>query len=251
MRPVRLLHTSDLHIAGGFSTPKGCDRRNECLCPLLSVAELARHHEVDALLVVGDLFDHGRVDEDLVKAAFEVIADLPCPTVMICGNHDVLDESGLYRRFGHVVGGAGVTFLDQADGSSTTILDGAMTLWGRAMDDHHPGFRPLQGVPERPADGWYVVLGHGHYVGNESPEASMRSSPITEADIASTDADYVALGHWHTLTDVSAGAVPAWYAGSPISSWSDGVALVVDLVPETGTSVQAAPVVPVEPPCSS
>jgi DNA repair exonuclease SbcCD nuclease subunit len=211
------------------------------------VAALAREHEVDALLVVGDLFDHGRVDEALVKSAFEVIAELPCPTVMICGNHDLLDASGLYRRFGHVVGGAGVTFLDRIEGSTTSILDGAVTLWGRAMDDHHPGFRPLCGVPGRPDHGWYVVMGHGHYVGGEAPEASMRSSPITDDDIAATGADYVALGHWHTLTDVSAAGVPAWYAGSPVSSWADGVALVIDLVPESGAEVMAVPVVP---PCS-
>jgi hypothetical protein len=72
----------------------------------------------------------------------------------------------------------------------------------------------------------------------------MRSSPITDDDIAATGADYVALGHWHTLTDVSAGGVPAWYAGSPMMSWSDGVALLVDLVPGQGARVEAVPVVP-------
>ena len=116
MRPVRLLHTSDLHIAGGFSTPAGCGRRDDCLCPLLSVADLAVRHEVDALLVVGDLFDHGRVDPELVGEAFDVLAGLPVPTVLIAGNHDVHDDAGLYRRFCHVVGGAGVTFLDQPGG---------------------------------------------------------------------------------------------------------------------------------------
>jgi DNA repair exonuclease SbcCD nuclease subunit len=244
MRPVRLLHTSDLHIAGGFSTPSCCDRRDHCLCPLLSVAELAERHRPDALLVVGDLFDHGRVDDDLVADAFAVLAKLPCPTVMINGNHDLYDDAGLYRRFGEVVGDAGVTFLDHLEGTSTAMLDGEVTLWGRAMDDHHPGFRPLQGVPHRPDDGWYVVLGHGHYVGAEPPEKSLRSSPITDDDIAATGADYVALGHWHTLTDVSAGGVCAWYAGSPMMSWSTGVALLVDLVPGRGAEVQPVPVVP-------
>ena len=89
-----------------------------------------------------------------------------------------------------------------------------------------------------------MVLGHGHYIGQEPADASMRSSPITDDDIAATDADYVALGHWHTLTDVSAGGVPAWYAGSPMMSWSDGVALLVDLVPGEGAGSSPCPSFP-------
>jgi DNA repair exonuclease SbcCD nuclease subunit len=118
------------------------------------------------------------------------------------------------------------------------------------MDDHHPGFRPLHGVPPRPdPEAWYVVMGHGHYVGGESPEASMRSSPITDDDIAATAADYVALGHWHTLTDVSSPGIPAWYAGSPMMSWSEGVALLVDLVPGEAARVEAVPVTAPEAGC--
>jgi DNA repair exonuclease SbcCD nuclease subunit len=245
MRSLRLLHTSDVHLAGGFSTPKTCDRRHECLCPILGVTELAREHRPDLLLVVGDLFDHGRVPEEMVQAAFDVLAKLDMPTVLISGNHDVHDATSLYRRHEPVVGGAGVTFIDELEGTTLRLFDGELVIWGRAMDDHHPGFRPLHGVPARPeGDNWYVVLGHGHYIGQEAPDASMRSSPITDDDIAATNADYVALGHWHTLTDVSAGGVPAWYAGSPMMSWSDGVALLVDLVPGQEAKVEAVPVVP-------
>lgn len=247
MRPLRLLHTSDVHLAGGFSTPKSCDRRHDCLCPILGVAELARQHRPDVLLVVGDLFDHGRVPDDMVQAAFDVLAKLELPTVLISGNHDIHDDASLYRRHEPVVGGAGVTFIDELEGTTLRLLDDELVIWGRAMDDHHPGFRPLHGVPGRAegdADRWYVVLGHGHYIGQEPADASMRSSPITDDDIAATGADYVALGHWHTLTDVSAGGVPAWYAGSPMMSWSEGVALVVDLVPGEGARVEPVPVVP-------
>jgi DNA repair exonuclease SbcCD nuclease subunit len=234
-----------VHLAGGFSTPKSCDQRHDCLCPILGVADLVREHRPDVLLVVGDLFDHGRVPEGLVKEAFDVLAELDVPTVLISGNHDIHDDASLYRRHGPVVDGAGVTFLDAVEGSTISLLDGQMTIWGRAMDDHHPGFRPLHGVPERPArDAWYVVLGHGHYVGAESPDASMRSSPITDDDIAATNADYVALGHWHTLTDVSSPDVPAWYAGSPMMSWSEGVALLIDLVPGEGARVEPLAVTP-------
>lgn len=245
MRSVRLLHTSDLHIAGGFSTPSTCGHRYECLCPLQAVAALANEHRVDALLLVGDLFDHGRVEEPLFKEALDILAGLPCPTVMICGNHDLHEEDGIFRRYAHHVEGAGITYLAERDGEVVTILDGAVAVWGKAMDDHHPDYRPLHGVPARPeGDQWWVVLGHGHYVGDEPPHKQMRSSPITDDDIAATGADYVALGHWHTLTDASAGGVPAWYAGSPVSSWAQGHAIVIDLVPGQPAAVTAHPVTP-------
>jgi hypothetical protein len=47
----------------------------------------------------------------------------------------------------------------------------------------------------------------------------------------------VALGHWHHVADVSAGAVPAWYPGSPAASIGTGTVLQVDLHPASGCTV--------------
>ena len=104
-----------------------------------------------------------------------MLAELKVPTVLISGNHDNHDDSSLYRRHGPVVDDAGVTFLDEVEGSTISLLDGEMVIWGRAMDDHHPGFRPLHGVPGRPggrtaSDPWYVVLGHGRLRWRSAPE---------------------------------------------------------------------------------
>src|SRR5690606_13884567 len=107
-----------------------------------------------------------------------------------------------------------------------------------------PTFRPLHGVADRPEDGWYVVMGHGHYVGDVPPEKEMRSSPITAADIAATEADYVALGHWHVTTEVSEAGVAAWYPGSPVQSWWDGAAPLIERDPEAGVGVRPVPGAP-------
>lgn len=243
-RPLRLLHSADLHVAGGFTTPKACAGGHECLCSIRSVAELVDQHEVDALLLAGDLFDHGRVPAELVGEVFDVIEGLPVPCVLLAGNHDVHDHSGIYRRHAAHVSRAGVHFLGDDVGSTLEVLDGALTLWGKAMDEHSPTFRPLHGVAPRPDDGWFVVMGHGHYVGDVPPEKEMRSSPITAADIAATKADYVALGHWHVTTEVSEDGVVAWYPGSPVQSWSEGVALLVDLDPDAGVGVTPLPITP-------
>lgn len=110
------------------------------------------------------------------------------------------------------------------------------------MDEHSPSFRPLHGVAPRPqGDLWYLVMGHGHHIGDEPVESAYRSSLITSTDIAATTADYVALGHHHAVTDVSAGGVVAWYSGAP-SGYAGGRVLVVDFCPEGGVAVTPVPV---------
>ena len=148
-------------------------------------------------LVVGDLFDHGRVPEDMVQAAFDVLAKLDVPTVLISGNHDIHDDASLYRRHEPVVGGAGVTFIDEVEATRCACWTASSSSGAGPWTTITPASGHCTASPAGPRDSWYVVLGHGHYIGQEPADASMRSSPITDDDIAATDADYVALGHWH------------------------------------------------------
>ena len=62
----------------------------------------------------------------------------------------------------------------------------------------------------------HVALGHGHYEPPETWHNPLRPSwLISDAMIAATGADYVALGHWDRAAQVGCGAVPAYYSGSP------------------------------------
>src|SRR5437763_406382 len=63
---------------------------------------------------------------------------------------------------------------------------------------------------------WQIALAHGHY--QPSADRSLFPRPswlITDADIAATGADYVALGHWDRAAKVGNGGIPAFYSGSP------------------------------------
>lgn len=235
-RRLRLLHTSDVHIAGYAPSGDG-DHLDQCLCDLLAIDRLAHHHEVDGVIVAGDLFDHARVEEDLVAEVFRRLDKLPGECVLLVGNHDVHDDRSIYRRYEHVVRSSSVHFVDEHDGAEARLFDGSVHLWGRAMPEHSSAYRPLHGVAPRPADeAWYVVLGHGHHIGPGRPEDQHRSSVITDADVLATAADYVALGHHHVTTDVSVDQVTAWYSGAP-SGYGGGQALVVDFCPDDGVSV--------------
>ena len=205
------------------------------------LAVLAVELEVDVVLIAGDLFDHQRVKEPHVAEAFGVLGALAATgvdCVVLCGNHDAHDEGSLYRRFGDHVERSGVQFLDDPDGRMVDLADGRLSLWSRALTDHSPTNRPLDGAPPHPGGGWYVVGGHGHFIDDPLYD-SHRSSRITVDDINAPGADYVALGHWHVTTDLRprGATTQAWYPGSPLFGYGSQNMLLVDFDPAAGVAV--------------
>lgn len=235
MRTLRLLHTSDVHLGGGFHPPADGEHLDGCLCPLVALEAMTAAHAVDAVLVVGDLFDHQRVSAEFVSTVLDRLGSLGVECLVINGNHDVHDERTLYHH--DLVGGAGVTFFHDPDGTEVEILGGAARAWAKAMPSHDRTFRPLRDIPPRPDDeAWWLVLGHGHFE-HEPDEQFGRSSPLTSEEIAASGADYVALGHWHVRTDVSAAGVTAWYSGAPYGFASSGTMNLIELDRATGVTV--------------
>lgn len=229
-RTVRVLHTSDVHI--GLVCGPGTHHHEVCHCPVHALVDAAERHAVDLLLIAGDLFEHNRLEEHEMAPTFEALAACSADVLVIAGNHDAHDKDSPWGADAShpkraAVEAAGVHFIDEPDGDTVTFDHLDLTVWGRALVEHEVGYRPLAGVPARPSDGWFVVAGHGHPV--RGPEDLHRSSPITRDDIAATRADYVALGHVHVTTDMSAGGVPAWYPGAPMGRPSSQTAALVEL----------------------
>ena len=226
---VRMLHTSDVHI--GHVTGPGDHHADVCQCPVLGLAAAVREHQADVLMISGDLFDHARLSDSTVAATLDIVTSPGVPVVIIPGNHDVHDTKSLWERCRSDVQRTGVHLLDRLEGASLVLESQGITFWGRAMADHEPGYRPLREAPSRPNEGHYVVAAHGHL--NLSKEDAHRSSPITYDEISATEADYVALGHWHVPTDASHGGVTAWYPGAPMGSPGHGTAALVTFDAQT------------------
>lgn len=231
--PIRLLHTSDVHLAPRRRLDSAAHLEH-CLCVLSSLRQTVEAHEIDAMLIAGDLFDHARMPEEFVASVFATLDDFGIDVVVLVGNHDVHDHSSLYSKYDHVVGESGVHLLLDHGGTGLDLFEGRLRVWGKAMDEHRPEYRPLDGALEHPGDRWYVVMGHGLYGDDRATYG--RSSVIRESDIHGTGADYVALGHVHLTQQISHAPVPAWYPGSP-SEGREPQVLVVDLVPDEGAVV--------------
>jgi hypothetical protein len=72
--------------------------------------------------------------------------------------------------------------------------------------------RPLADLPARDGHAWHVALAHGHMVLGR--HELHRAYLITPEEIAASERDYIALGHWDVPHDMSAGTVTAAYSGS-------------------------------------
>lgn len=236
-RHLKILHTSDIHLdnrvgpddpgASGFST----------------VVDAALEHEVDLFLLAGDLFDHNRVKSHCTEFATEQLARVPCPVVLITGNHDCMAEYTIYDRYDPREAGNHIIFLQEEAGGLHRFDDLGVTIWGRGIVDHHPEHRPMEQVPGHEHEGWFLGMTHGHYVEKDHHEISAserRSSQITPIEIADSSLDYLALGHVHVFRTMQHGETLAVYPGSPNLSQGakEMTAALVDLCPENGVSVQ-------------
>jgi len=206
-RPATLIHTSDCHLDKVVDSP---EQR-----AFSAVIDLAILRDADALLIAGDLFDHNRVKPEIVHWAASELNRFPGPVVLLVGNHDVLHEASIHRKHDLRELCDQLFMLDNPDGDSFDVPGTEITVWGRAMREHAPEFRPLQGAPPARADRWSVIAAHGLV----NAEAG-RSSPIYTADLSELDADYVALGHVHIHSVVHENPLTL-YSGAP-HNWGDG-----------------------------
>jgi exonuclease SbcD len=223
---VRMLHTSDIHIAGDQASMDG----------FAAVVDTAVECDVDIVLIAGDLFDSSRVREDAVAHTVTELRRLGRPVVVIPGNHDCIDERSIYHRV-DVSDAPNVILATNPAGQEVMFPDLSLVIWARGIESHDPTHRPLAGyTPADPAY-WRVVMTHGHYV--PTGERSDRSSRIAQAEIGDLQCDYLALGHWHRFVDVSEGNVKAFYCGSPCEPVTGGATVnMVTLDRERGVQVQ-------------
>ena len=209
-RDIRIVHSSDLHVD---------DERIAALHEgdgtgvLRDVLDAARRLGANIVLLVGDTFDNHAVTTATIDRAGMLLADCGLPIVILPGNHDPAtpDSIWLRGRFGEI---GNVAILGVTNDRSIAIAPHDLEIWGNPHRDYMD-MVPLRDPPARRVR-WHVALGHGHYEPPETWHNPLRPSwLISDAMIAATGADYLALGHWDRAAQVGDGAVPAYYSGSP------------------------------------
>jgi exonuclease SbcD len=189
------------------------------------------------LVVAGDLFDHGRISDEVIAWTLAQMSRLGRPVIVLPGNHD-------YDVLMRVAGGAElaehprITIITDPVGETIRMPELGLTIWGRALEDHTPDYRPLLDIPDRPADGWAVALGHGLIV--DALNSGGRGSPIFPADVEAVGWDYVALGHVHMHRIIRDRPAPVVYSGATVNAHGGQPgATLVKFDPVSGVSFES------------
>ncbi len=205
---IVLVHSSDLHVD---SDPADITYGDDGTTGLRIVLEAGKTHNATYVVLVGDIFDNNRQPPSIVSRTVALLADAGRHVVILPGNHDPVTPDSVYLRGGmrdlpnvHIIG---VTH-EQA----VHFAEHDLEFWGHPHVDYS-NMVPLRS-PRPRSSRWQVALAHGHY--EEDGAIPLRPSwLISDAEIAATGADYLALGHWNRPAQVGPGIVPAYYSGSP------------------------------------
>ncbi|MER5847696.1 exonuclease SbcCD subunit D [Streptomyces sp. NPDC002012] len=234
---MRILHTSDWHLGRSFHRVSLLEAQAAYLDHLVATV---REHEVDVVLVAGDVYDRAVPPLSAVELfddALHRLAAAGVPTVMISGNHDSARRLGVGAG---LIGRAGIHLrTDPARCATPVVLRdayGDVAFYGlpylepalvkdvfKAERAGHEAVltaamdRVRDDLASRSGTTRSVVLAHAFVAGGE-PSDSERD--ITVGGVAAVPAgvfdgvDYVALGHLHgcqTVTD------RVRYSGSPLA----------------------------------
>jgi DNA repair protein SbcD/Mre11 len=220
MRPIKFIHTSDLHLDTPF---KGLSAWNQRLAARLKdasfrsfnrIIDLCIREKVDFLIVAGDIFDgENRSLAAQLKfvAALKRLSDQGIPSYLVCGNHDPLDswlDSLNLPSLVHRFGGTDVESLSyEKEGEKAADLYG-ISFWHKEVGENLAV--RYQRKPD-PAPVSIAVM-HGT-VGTPGPHHSY--APFRVEDIRGMGFDYWALGHIHKHTVVQDAHPAIIYPGNP------------------------------------
>lgn len=279
---MRLIHTSDWHLGQHFYTKSRSAEHQAFLSWLIKQAS---EHQVDAIIVAGDVFDTGSPPSYARELYNRFVVELQttgCQLVVLGGNHDsvaTLNESRdllACLNTQVIASSAGdlqhqVLPLKQRDGSVGAILCAVPYLRPRdiqtsmagqsaaekqnalqqAIAEHYQSLYDLAAAQRDALGGNLPIVATGHLTTiGASTSDSVRDIYIGSLDAfpasAFPPADYIALGHIHRPQRVTS-SEHIRYSGSPIPLSFDelGSEKSICLVDFTGTTLEKVTLLPV------
>jgi exonuclease SbcD len=273
---MKFLHTGDWHVG---RTIRGRSRADEHVAVLAEIAQVARDHEVDAVLVCGDVFDTAAPSPESEQIVYRALLDLAstgATVVVLAGNHDsdrrlqavqpLLELGAVITRPVFAEPETAVVEVPSRDGRETMVVAPlpflsqrwivkASDLMGgdaaRSVQLYEDRYRKLTNwMCTRFRDDAVNVIAAHAFVHGADASGSERAAHLTTAyGVPSTvfpaAAHYVALGHLHRPQEIP-GPCPIRYSGSPMAldfgeAGQRKVVVVVDAAPGTPARVAEVP----------
>jgi exonuclease SbcD len=275
---MKLLHTSDWHVG---KTLKGQSRLDEQRAVLDEIVGIALHHEVDAVLIAGDIYENAAPTAEaqrLVVRTLMRLAKSGIEVIAIAGNHD---HGATFEAYRPLMDTAGIRLFGQARAADK---GGAHRFTARSTGENaivavlpflsqRYAVRAAEVITNTPAQnvGVYdqmirdilanltapfsdhtvnVIMAHltctgGVFGGGERAAQSIMEYHVP-AGIFPVDAHYVALGHLHRRQRIPADC-PVHYSGAPFAidfgeQDNTNVVCLVEVTPTTPARVTDIPV---------
>ena len=219
MRPVRFIHTSDIHLdtsfsGSGFPSRLGDRKRDSIRKTFRRIMDDVRAGEIDFLLIAGDLYEQDRVTPDTIEFLKQQFESLNTVPVFIApGNHDPAVRLSPYKEEAWP---SNVHIFDAEEFRSVELpaLGVRITGFGFVgafLEDRH--FRQL---PVLPGALFNIVLSHGSDI-TRVPAGKSRHGPFTVEEVAGKNVGYCALGHYHQQHQLPSPVdnTQIWYSGIP------------------------------------
>lgn len=270
---MKFLHTSDWHVGKSL---KGHSRLDEQELVLRELVAMARDHDVDAVLVAGDLYEtstpSAESQEKVVKALLG-FAKSGAEVIAIAGNHDHAQTFEAYRPLMHAANihfvglprtaerGGMIRFKARGTGEAVNVAvlpflaqryagRAAEIVTGTPADATARYDEMVRRILGGLADGFTLdavnlVLAHLTVTGGKMGGGEREAQSIFEYHVPASafpaSAHYVALGHLHRCQHLPA-PCPVHYCGAPLNvdfgeEDNTSVALLVEVSPTSPAHV--------------
>jgi DNA repair exonuclease SbcCD nuclease subunit len=178
-----------------------------------SIVRRTREWPADALLIAGDLFDQERVTRDTVAFILSELASLETiPVIIAPGNHDPFFSASPYAT---ETWPNNVRVFSEPTWSTLSLQEGRLQIHGFAFDGFDISSNPY-GALQAPENGAvHIAVAHGSERGHQPPDGKLYA-PFDAASMVLPGLRYVALGHFHRVTEIKGVSGTAmWYPGMP------------------------------------
>lgn len=238
---LKILHTADWQIGKPFGQFDPDDAlflseaRIQCV---ENIARLATEHDVDAIVVAGDVFDAQTVADKTVRRLFNALEAYDGPWIMIPGNHDAALVESVWTQ-AHRMGAIPEHVFICTQAAPLHFEDLRLSILPAPLTQRHT-YQDLTAWFDHastPAGFYRIGVAHGSVAGLLDSDIDA-ANPIDAQRAEKARLSYLALGDWHGMMQINE---RTWYSGTPESDRfrnnESGQVLLVELASPSASPV--------------
>ena len=213
---IKLLHTADWQLGKPFSRYADTDvaalLREARLAAVERLAAHAAAEEVACVLVAGDVLESEHAEPGLLRKMVHRMAGFAGPWLLLPGNHDPARPGGVWDRFARS-GDCPTNVHILAEPEPFPLLDGRLVVLPAPLTQKHVTGDPTAWFETAEAAAGVHKVGLAHGAVREFLHAeALSTNPIALDRAARAGLDYLALGDWHSVLEITPST---WYSGTP------------------------------------